>query len=67
MKNSELNSQENLKKEDSFVEQQVSISTNEMHFNQNLTNEEKLEHLSKLIQDANQNLESNGINKKLVK
>ena len=32
-----------------------------------LTNEQKLEYLSKLIQDVEHNLESNGIGKKLVK
>ena len=32
-----------------------------------LTNEQKLEYLSKLIQDVEHNLESNGIGKKIVK
>ena len=67
MENNDLNPQENLKKEDSFKEQQVPVSINETKFNQSLTNEEKLEYLSKLIQDAEQNLESNSISKKLVK
>ena len=68
MKNNNLNGQEILNKEESVVEQeQVSTSLNEPTFNQNLTNEQKLEYLSKLIQDAEQNLESNGISKKLVR
>lgn len=33
------------------------------HVNQNLTNEQKLKYLSKLIQKAYQELETNGINK----
>lgn len=33
------------------------------HVNQNLTNEQKLKYLSKLIQKASQELETNGINK----
>jgi len=68
MKNNNLNGQEILNKEESVVEQeQVSTSLNEPTFNQNLTNEQKLEYLSKLIQDAEQNLESNSISKKLVR
>lgn len=68
MKNKDLNGQEILNKEESAIEkEQVSISLNEPTFNQNLTNEQKLEYLSKLIQDAEQNLESNGISKKLVR
>ena len=68
MENKDLNGQEILNKEESAVEQeQVSTSVNEQTFNQNLTNEQKLEYLSKLIQDAEQNLESNGISKKLVR
>ena len=68
MENNDLKEQEILNKEESVVEQeQVSTSLNEPTFNQNLTNEQKLEYLSKLIQDAEQNLESNGISKKLVR
>ena len=68
MENNDFKGQEILNKEESVVEQeQVSNSINEPNFNQNLTNEQKLEYLSKLIQDAEQNLESNGISKKLVK
>ena len=64
MENKDLNGQEVLNKEESAIEQeQVSTSLNEP----NLTNEQKLEYLSKLIQDAEQNLESNGISKKLVR
>ena len=68
MENNDLKKQEILNKEESAVKQeQVSTSLNESTFNQNLTNEQKLEYLSKLIQDAEQNLESNGISKKLVR
>ena len=68
MENKDLNGQEILNKEESAIEQeQVSTSLNEPTFNQNLPNEQKLEYLSKLIQDAEQNLESNGISKKLVR
>ena len=68
MENKDLNGQEILNNEESAVEkEQVSTSLNEPTFNQNLTNEQKLEYLSKLIQDAEQNLESNGISKKLVR
>ena len=68
MENNDLKEQEILNKEESVVKQeQVSTSLNEWTFNQNLTNEQKLEYLSKLIQDAEKNLESNGISKKLVR
>lgn len=68
MENSDFKGQEVLNKEESVVEQEkVSPSLNEPTFNQNLTNEQKLEYLSKLIQDAERKLESNGISKKLVK
>ena len=68
MENNDFKGQEILNKEESVVEQeQISTSLNEQTFNQNLTNEQKLEYLSKLIQDAEQNLESNGISKNLVK
>ncbi len=68
MENNDLKGQEILNKEESVIgQEQVSNSINEPTFNQNLTNEQKLEYLSKLIQDAEQNLESNGISKKLIK
>ena len=69
MENNDLNGQEILNREESVVEQkQVSTPLNEsLSFNQNLTNEQKLEYLSKLIQDVDQNLKSNGISKKLVR
>ncbi len=64
MENSDLNLLENLKREDSSHEP---ISQEETSFNQGLTNEEKLEYLSQLIQRAEQNLEQNEKSKKLVK
>ncbi|MGN1001119.1 MAG: hypothetical protein ACI4OG_04200 [Bacilli bacterium] len=68
MENNDLKGQKILNKEESVIEQeQILNSINEPTFNQNLTNGQKLEYLSKLIQDAEQNLESNGISKKLIK
>lgn len=60
MENNNLKKQEILKKEESVLEQPT-------NFSQSLTNEQKLENLSKLIQDAEENLELNGIRKKLVR
>ena len=58
MENNNLKGQEILNKDESVVEQeQVLTSLNEPIFNQDLTNEQKLEYLSKLIQVAEQNLE----------
>lgn len=68
MENNNLKGQEILNKDESVVEQeQVPTSLNEQSFNQNLTNEQKLEYLSKLIQEADQKLESNGVRKILVR
>lgn len=68
MENKVLNRQEILNKDEYGVEQeQVSTFLNETNFNQSLTNEQKLKYLSNLIQDVEQNLESNGIGKKLVR
>ena len=63
MENNDLNEQNIINKEESVVQHEpVSLP-----LNQNLTNEQKLEYLSKLIQKAEQNLESNGLNKKLIR
>ena len=68
MENNNLKGQEILNKDESVVEQeQMPTSLNKQSFNQNLTNEQKLEYLSKLIQEADQKLESNGISKILVR
>ena len=68
MENNDLKGQEILNKEGTVVDQeQVSTLLNETNFNQSLTNEQKLKYLSKLIQDVEKNLESNGISKKLVR
>ena len=68
MENNYLKGQEVLNKEEFAIKQeQVSSSINEPTNNQNITNEQKLEYLSKLIQDVEQNLELNGISKKLVR
>lgn len=67
MENNTPKDQINLNKEESVTEQQVSTSLSETNSSNGLTNEQKLEYLSKLIQDVEHNLESNGIGKKLVK
>lgn len=68
MENNDLKGQKKLKKEESVGEQeQVSTSLNKQIFVENLTNEQKLEYLKKLIQDMEQKLESTCISKKLVK
>lgn len=50
-----------------ITEQQESAYISGAFFHQALTNEQKLEYLTKLIQDTEQSLESNGIEKKLVR
>ena len=68
MENNDLKGQKKLKKEESVVgQEQVSTSLNKQIFVENLTNEQKLEYLRKLIQDMEQKLESTCISKKLVK
>ena len=68
MENNDLKGQKKIKKEESVGEQeQVSTSLNKQIFVENLTNEQKLEYLRKLIQDMEQKLESTCISKKLVK
>lgn len=44
-------------------EEQEPDSLTETNFNQSLTNEQKLEYLSKLIQNVEKNIESKGIGK----
>jgi hypothetical protein len=68
MENNDLKGQKKLKKEESVVgQEQVSTSLNKQIFVENLTNEQKLEYLRKLIQDMEQKLESTCISKKLIK
>lgn len=68
MENNDLKGQKKLKKEEFVVgQEQVSTSLNKQIFVENLTNEQKLEYLRKLIQDIEQKLESTCISKKLVK
>ena len=64
MENNDLKGQ---KKESVVGQEQVSTSLNKQIFVENLTNEQKLEYLRKLIQDMEQKLESTCISKKLVK
>lgn len=58
MENKDL-TEENLKRE----EEQTPVSLAEENLNQSLTNEQKIEYLSKLIQDVEKNIESKGIGK----
>lgn len=58
MENKDL-TEENLKRE----EEQTPVSLDEENLNQSLTNEQKIEYLSKLIQDVEKNIESKGIGK----
>ena len=68
MENNELKTQEISSNKKSAIEQaSILTSINETNYNQSLTNEQKLKYLSKLIQDVEQNLESNGISKILVR
>lgn len=68
MENNELKTQEISSNKKSAIEQaSILTSLNETNYNQSLTNEQKLKYLSKLIQDVEQNLESNGISKILVR
>ena len=68
MENNDLKGQKKLKKEEFVVgQEQVLTSLNKQIFVENLTNEQKLEYLRKLIQDMEQKLESTCISKKLVK
>lgn len=67
MENNTLKSQEILNKREPVAKKQISTPKNQTKINQNSTNEQKLEYLSRLIQDVEQNLKSNGINKKLIK
>lgn len=64
MENNDFKGQEILNKEKSVIEQEESTSLIELTFNQNLTNEQKLKYLSKLIEDVERKLESNCISKK---
>lgn len=64
MESNEFNKSGSLKE----LKVDIEVTKNrETEINQILTNEQKLEHLTKLIQDAEQNLENGGISKKLVK
>lgn len=68
MENNELKTQEISSNKKSAIEQaSILTSLNETNYNQSLTNEQKLKYLSKLTQDVEQNLESNGISKILVR
>ena len=42
------------------------INKNETQINQNLTNEQKLEYISNLIQQAEENLENSDLDKKVL-
>ena len=67
MENKHLKEQEGLNKEESVSNRQVPPFLKQKNFNQSLTNEQKLEYLSILIQSVEQKLETRGIFNKLVK
>ena len=67
MENKHLKEQEGLNKEESVSNRQVPHFLKQKNFNQSLTNEQKLEYLSILIQSVEQKLETRGIFNKLVK
>lgn len=67
MENNHLNEQEVMNKEKFDNKQQISPFSIETNYNKNLTNEEKLEYLNILIQNAEKNLKANNINKKMSK
>lgn len=67
MENNHLNEQKVMNKEKFDNEQQISPFSIETNYNKNLTNEEKLEYLNILIQNAEKNLKANNINKKMSK
>lgn len=64
MEDNDLRKQRSLKEESITQQGKVLISSSELDVNNALTNEQKLEYLSKLIQEAEYNLSTNGINKK---
>ena len=64
MEDNDLRKQRSLKEESITQQGKVLISSSELDVNNALTNEQKLEYLSKLIREAEYNLSTNGINKK---
>lgn len=68
MENNDLKGDGSVSKEEFVIEQErVSNPIDEQTLKQNLTNEQKLVYLSKLIQDIEQKIESSDIRKKLIK
>lgn len=43
------------------------ISSDRKHFENNLTNDEKLEYLKQLVREVDEKVEASGLNKKLVR
>lgn len=67
MENNDLNKENNESQTLDVGVTQGKTFFNEALLNQTMTNEEKLEILRELIQAADQNLESNGPTKRLIK
>lgn len=69
MENNKLNNIENLdeQKQNNNATQQATNLNESNNPKQSLTNEHKLEYISHLIQEAEQNLEEKGISKTLVR
>lgn len=63
MKNNDFTEPEILDNSEFNIEQPISNSLN----NPNLTNDQKLEYLITLIQNVEENIETNGLSKKLSK
>jgi len=68
MKNNKLGNNENLTEQKVEIKKLNDITPlNSSQNNQTLTNDEKLERLSKLIQDVEHDLETNDIGKRLIR
>ena len=69
MENNKMNNNENLdeQKQNNNATQQATNSNETNNPKQSLTNEQKLEYISHLIQEVEQNLEEKGISKTLVR
>lgn len=69
MENNKMNNIENLdeQKQNNNATQQATNLNESNNLKQSLTNEQKLEYISHLIQEVEQNLEEKGISKTLVR
>ncbi len=68
MEYNDLKEQKNTNNEESIVKQdQASTISNKASINHSLTNEQKLEYLTNIIQNVEQELKTNGARKRLIK